>query len=128
VKIRIEKEVSIASAFQHLIAAWDAGPFPWYRKVCYSMVGSKAIDTGKEPISTTQLAILTMAHPDGDDVIDLRIDGEWIKQTLETCLARGPGNYVCEAALKIINEDSAADQNTADLVMQVGAYGQVVFG
>lgn len=32
------------------------------------------------------------------------------------------------AAMQIINEDPAADQNTADLVMQVGAYGRVVFG
>ena len=31
-------------------------------------------------------------------------------------------------ARAIINEDPAADQNTADLVMQVGAYGRVVFG
>lgn len=127
IKIKVEREVSIANAFKHLIAAWDVNPYPWYRKVRYSMVGRKAIDTDKEPISTTQLATLTMAHPDESGVIDLRIDGEWIKQTLETCLSCGPGNYVCEAARKIIDEDPSADQNTADVVMQVGAYGKVVF-
>lgn len=126
-KIRIEKEVSIASAFTHLIAAWDVGPYSWYRKVEYSATGHNAID-GIEPRGPARLlATVIMQDPD-DEVrtITERIDGRWIKRALELCISMdGP---IAAEALKIINEDPAADQNTADLVMQVGAYGRVVFG
>jgi len=125
-KIRIEKEVSIASAFTHLIAAWDVNPHPWYRKVHYTERGADAIESDREPLSNSALAIVTVDSLQDGETLTVRIDGRWIERALELCLSMG--GTVAREALKIIDEDPAADQNTADVVFQVGAYGRVVFG
>lgn len=126
-KIRIEKEVSIASAFTHLIAAWDYDRLPWYRSVVYTEAGRGVIfNDAFEPLQNVTLATVRVDAEEGDKAATVRIDGRWIKRALEACLAQG--GYIAEAALKIINEDASADQNTADVVMQVGAYGRIVFG
>lgn len=126
-KLRIEKEVSIASAFTHLIAAWEVGPFSWYRTVEYTIAGDMAVNPGKEPPGPgSLLAIVTMDDPDEDAPITVRVDGRWIGQALNRCVALG--GAPARDAMRIIDEDPSADQNTADLVMQVGAYGSIVFG
>ena len=125
-KLRIEKEVSIASAFTHLIAAWDVGPYSWYRTVKYTEAGDRVIDAEWEPPTCTKLATLIMEHPDKTGhSVRIAITGKWIAETLKKALADEGAR---DAAMQIINEDPSADQNTADLVMQVGAYGSVVFG
>ncbi len=125
-KLRIEKEVSIASAFTHLIAAWDVGPYSWFESVKYTDAGRKALD-GIEPSLDAALATVIMDHPDDEEAaMHSVISGRWLAVTLQDCLKLG--GAPARAAMQIINEDPAADQNTADLVMQVGAYGSVVFG
>ena len=129
-KLRIEKEVSIASAFTHLIAAWDVGPYSWYESVKYTVAGDRVIASEWEPDSawgSDVLAVLIMEHPRGPDRPSIHVDitGNWIAETLKKALADEDAR---DAAMQIINEDPAADQNTADLVMQIGAYGRVVFG
>jgi len=125
VKIRIEKEVSIASAFMHLIAAWDVGPYSWYESVSYTEEGDRALGE-QEPRPDARLATLYMEHPDKPgQSVKLDITGSWIGTALIRALEDHDAR---DAAMQIINEDPAADQNTADLVMQVGAYGRVVFG
>ena len=126
-KIRIEKEVSIASAFTHLIAAWDVGPYPWYRSVKYTKYGEEAISQDKEPPHPRNaLAFVTMIHPSEGDVIEFELTGRWIENALNACVAKG--GAVARDAMRIIDEDPSADQETADLVMQMGAYGRIVFG
>lgn len=135
IKIKVEREVSIASAFTHLIAAWDTNPHPWYRKVYYTRAGLDAIQADKEPRKDTVLAVVTMWTEDGETTgrtKEAKITGQWIARTLVWCLntsAEGLHTALAvKSAMEIIDERPSADQNTADLVMQVGAYGKVVFG
>lgn len=81
IKINVEREVSIASAFTHLIAAWDGSPYPWYRKVHYTRAGNAALDQGREPRKTDVLAIVTMWAENGETTgrtKQVKITGHWI--------------------------------------------------
>lgn len=135
IKIKVEREVSIASAFTHLIAAWDVNPYPWYRKVQYTRAGLDATQVDKEPRKTDVLAVVTMWTENGETTgrtMQVKITGQWIARTLVWCLGKSPNGLhtalADKSALKIIDERPSADQITADVVMQVGAYGKVVFG
>lgn len=127
-KLRIEKEVSIASAFTHLIAAWDYSAPSWYRRARYTETGDRCVDNDAEPLSDREaLAYISMEDPDDESVrIEVKVTGKWIAATLRKCIKLG--GYPAKQALAIINDSTACDQDTADVVMQVGAYGSVVFG
>jgi hypothetical protein len=126
IKIKVEREISIASAFTHLIAAWDTNPYSWYRKVHYTTRGSKAIENSREPLQRSALAVVTVDSLKDGETLTVCVDGRWINRALELCLSMG--GPIAGEALKIIDEDPSADQNTADVVFQVGVFGKVVFG
>ena len=135
IKVNVEREVSIASAFTQLIAAWDVSPYSWYRKVHYTRAGLAAIQADKEPRKTDVLAVVTVWCENGKTTghtKQVKITGRWIARTLVWCLntsAEGLHTALAgKSAMQIIDERPSADQITADVVMQVGAYGKVVFG
>jgi hypothetical protein len=72
------------------------------------------------------LAVVTVDSLKDGETLTVCVDGRWINRALELCLSMG--GPIAGEALKIIDEDPSADQNTADVVFQVGVFGKVVFG
>ncbi len=128
-KLTITKEVPLSQVFGHVLAAWDHGAYEWYRGVRYSQKGDAlAFDDKDEGIKPGDL-LCTVAMYDPNDEekrIKVRVTPSRLRKALETCLRKG-GNYATEA-MRVIEDSPAADMNTADVVMQVLAYGECVYG
>lgn len=129
VKIAIMKEVPLSQVFGHVLAAWDCGGYEWYRSVKYSQKGDAlAFDDEEAGVKPGDLlCTVTMYSPDDEEKrIKVRVTPNKLRKALEACLRKGR-NYATEA-MRIIDDSSQCDMNTADVVMQVLAYGDCVYG
>ncbi len=128
-KLTITKEVPLSQVFGHVLAAWDHGAYEWYRGVRYSRAGEIMAfeDASPNTLPGTLLCTVTMYDPNDEEKrIKVRVTPSRLRKALETCLRKG-GNYATEA-MRVIEDSPAADMNTADVVMQVLAYGECVYG
>ncbi len=128
-KLTITKEVPLSQVFGHVLAAWDYGAYEWYRGVKYSQKGDAlAFDKGRAACAPGDLlCTVTMYDPDDEGKrIKVRVTPSRLRKALEQCLRKG-GNYATEA-MRVIDDSPACDMNTADVVMQVLAYGECVYG
>lgn len=131
-KITIRRSVNAGTVFLNLIAAWDYAALPWYRKVTYTPAGRKALDSvsaGEQLKGDTLLATLDMDQPDNPEGAggrEVKVTPDAMRLALEICLRKG-GIYATQAQ-RVIDDSPACDQDTADCIVQVMAYGELVFG
>ena len=129
-KVQVTKEVPLSQVFTHALAAWDYGSYEWYRGVRYSQKGDALAFSEREVRDIAPgdlLCTLTMYDPNDEEKrIKVRVTPNKLCKALETCLRKG-GNYATEA-MRIIEDSPACDMNTADVLMQVLAYGECVYG